>query len=935
MFTKFAKADVLEVKSAPAKARTASLAKFADFNDYKTDDGYIYVRVRAISSRVNKNNDGWPAAELQKSYRSFIGKPIFVDHHNTDPKRSRGVIVDAALHVEDSKTAALDPYYADAPEAHKPPTWIELLLEVDAKRFPRLAKAIVNGEIDSVSMGANVEMSKCSHCGNEAYSPEQFCKHVAAKGAYFDYIMPDGTKTSKRAYEDCHGVGFFEISFVFDPADETALVNDIKTSSRLQMIAAIQHEGQYPADDPYGERGYYDPNDPMQEQDYGDYSSPQMTEDQKVYQWRVEQFQAMGYSEEEAHVLAGQGNDWHDYEKLIGNGASPEQAHAIVSKIVEAEYKYVKKHGDKWVITQKGTGKVLSEHDSEEEAKSAFRAMEMHMHGATTFDTDYGPYQSAPCSCGPTETNRFGNCANCGRPKPSNLPAQTQPSQAWDEVGGGRLAHKTADQNPIPQSEMTTAPEKVDTLRQEQVCPICGSDMEDGICEVCNYEEPPEGFDNPDLSKAKEVDQQIHEQDAQQAAQGVQGPNDVEPTPNGPAQPMPSGAMPATSSTEKSAGSGAVSSEKTSANNGRVNTQERPILPVTRQLTDKPVAPKTIVKSPQKVESNRKDNDNNMTDTIKTADGAKAQGEGVQAENRVDVLGVGAVSGDPLSGIEHENVESDTGDFVAPHTDTWSDGEGDALGQQDPVTSEVFEGGGQGTGNAVGVSSPPPHNSATKTACGCCEDCGGPGCDHHENEKESSTRTADSSGDLGGPMGEAVGEGKGEKGGPTWDTSDAGFPDHDPARVDLFAPLKEEVGEGTKTFPGDDFHITDPVTKGQNANELGGPIGVAVAKAKAVYAKAFKVAEAEIALGLALAEKKFERVAELENLPEESLDGQLETLSKVRTAGLAKPKTSSQKTASAAQGTGTAFPSFSKNASIDIEAHAVSDDEFADSLTLG
>jgi hypothetical protein len=41
---------------------------------------------------------------------------------------------------------------------------------------------------------------------------------------------------------------------------------------------------------------------------------------------------------------------------------------------------YIQKRGDKWVILQKGTGKVLSEHDSEEKADAAFRAMEMHKH---------------------------------------------------------------------------------------------------------------------------------------------------------------------------------------------------------------------------------------------------------------------------------------------------------------------------------------------------------------------------------------------------------------------------------------------------------------------------------------------------------------------------------------------------------------------------
>lgn len=43
--------------------------------------------------------------------------------------------------------------------------------------------------------------------------------------------------------------------------------------------------------------------------------------------------------------------------------------------------KYIKKDGDDWVITQKGTGKVLSRHDSEEKAEASFRAMMESKHG--------------------------------------------------------------------------------------------------------------------------------------------------------------------------------------------------------------------------------------------------------------------------------------------------------------------------------------------------------------------------------------------------------------------------------------------------------------------------------------------------------------------------------------------------------------------------
>jgi hypothetical protein len=142
-FTKYASyevSEILDVRGAATQQRTATLDKFADYRDYRTDDGYLYARIIAISSRVNKNNDGWPSVELaggeefwnkhvapalEKSgsvvleadpkmktgYSVFVGKPIFVDHNNSDTKRARGVIADAKLRVQSGKTSGLDPYY--------------------------------------------------------------------------------------------------------------------------------------------------------------------------------------------------------------------------------------------------------------------------------------------------------------------------------------------------------------------------------------------------------------------------------------------------------------------------------------------------------------------------------------------------------------------------------------------------------------------------------------------------------------------------------------------------------------------------------------------------------------------------------------------------------------------------------------------------------
>jgi len=866
VFRKFAKLQVLEVKSAAAKVADMTLSAFDDLGDYKTDDGFLYVRVRAISSRVNKNNDGWPAAELKKSYRTFVGKPLFVDHHNSDPRKARGVVVDAALHEDDDteRTAKLDPYYASAPAEHLPATWIELLLEVDAKRFPKLAKAVIDGDIDGVSMGANVERSKCSHCGNWATSPEEYCQHVRSKGAYFDRRNPDGTKTSARAYEDCYDIGFFELSFVFDPADETALISEKRLARRqaqvevyaeeygprtaMRRVAAARREAGFEDWSPEEAATSVDPARFYAVTDTNNFYENQPTEGfatrDEGLQWA--QSNEPTLNDDMGAIMSGQeiidavtqvAAEYpmkpgpYDQEADVGMGL-PDDPRAEPAEEPAAEVPAMEADGGEtaWKVEQL-TRAGLDPESAERVAidpSADWRAIVKALEGGAD----------------PATAVRLASQLAWIRPV-------TDDEFMFAEKGSVRTADlQDSGQNPPPQSEMTTAPEEVDTLRQDKVCPICGSDMEDGICEVCNYEEPPEGFDNPDLEKAKETDLKDDQEDAQAAAQeqGV--------APGGPAAPSPgegpqSGAagapgmvQPVQSSYALVSAAPAFSKSAASVTSGRTNTQERPILPATRKLTDRPKN-QTTVKDPKKpVESNRKESDMTET-TLKTADGATPVGEGVAADKRVDVEGVGAVTGDPLSGIDHENVEKDTGDFTAPDTDTWSGEEGDSLPAADGVTSEVSD-------NLFSVA------SADKTA-----------------EVET------------------INEGN---------ESAAGFPDHDPAHVDLEALLAEEVGDRTETdSTGTAFRSLEqaaPVTHDGEAAE-GGPIGETLASveaAKEQIFKAVKVAEAEVGLGLTDADQKMERVAELESSSAEALDATLETLARVKTAGLRRP-TSERRTA--------------------------------------
>ncbi|MET7363257.1 hypothetical protein ABZS76_33135 [Streptomyces sp. NPDC005562] len=178
---------------------------------YEARPGYLYVRSRAISSRCNDNHDEFPATEIAAAYRTFVGKPVFVNHHNENHRRARGVIIDAALHEDRNPDGT-------------PDTWAEVLMEIDAKQFPKLAKAILDGHVDRTSMGCDVERSVCSACGNVATTPAEYCAHIPGlKGKRIFRHTASGQRVGELVRETCYGLSFFENSVLVEPpADPTA-----------------------------------------------------------------------------------------------------------------------------------------------------------------------------------------------------------------------------------------------------------------------------------------------------------------------------------------------------------------------------------------------------------------------------------------------------------------------------------------------------------------------------------------------------------------------------------------------------------------------------------------------------------------------------------------------------------------------------------------
>lgn len=409
---------------------------------------------------------------------------------------------------------------------------------------------------------------------------------------------------------------------------------------------------------------------------------------------------------------------------------------------------------------------------------------------------------------------------------------------------------------------METAPQAVDTLREEEICPVCGSDFEQGHqCEVCGYVAPPDGLDNPDLQKSQEE-------------------NPLEqPDPQMPADPQ----VPPTSTNVGNPGMptnpGVSANVKIDMSNswklfhpriaGRINPVEKPIVagnpPASNEPSEtivqdqtQPVTSRTAASMIAAV--NNKENMMSRTSadapTADTRADKRTDVEGVggvydgsneeasKADAQVDVEGVGGtgvegVAADRTDSIEEtsENAGFDKKKNIeGTPTQTWPN-----KNQHTPVTREPFPASEDGVKKSHDDSPFPPDN----------ENIGG-------GSANQGTQPVD-------PVGKAQ------------------------DRVDVLEHVTSPANNSgpTKTWSGTDGNgVTkqrDPVTN----ETLVGDDNINLFKDSHIF-QAFKLADLEIELGLLNSEYKYARVAELGNETPETIKAQITTLAKVRSAGLRK-----------------------------------------------
>lgn len=180
---------------------------------------YILTPVIVMPSDLpNRNKVAFPLKELVRfnpetglqAYKTWKGKPTYLEHRNNDITKSYGVIVDSFMRK-------LSGWSDDK-------VWkVILLLAFDRTKHPDVVNNILQGESNSYSMGAWVEHYECSYCGAKLGE----CDHLIEGVHYGKNRAPSMYELNgKLVFPNCCGIQGFETSNVSTPAFISAISDE-------------------------------------------------------------------------------------------------------------------------------------------------------------------------------------------------------------------------------------------------------------------------------------------------------------------------------------------------------------------------------------------------------------------------------------------------------------------------------------------------------------------------------------------------------------------------------------------------------------------------------------------------------------------------------------------------------------------------------------
>ncbi len=188
---------------------------------FQIDRRYDDFLITPDSSKyVNNNQDSWERKLLLACFRTFIGGENYVEHLQI-PELSKGKIIDAAARdIGDT-------------------IYVDLLVATDLRHQP-LIRAIESRQLQTLSMGCQVQFTICSKCGNVAQDETQLCPHIRyLKGNTFI----DGLGRVRKIAELCGHVNaepgsvkFIEASWVANPAFIGAVLRNILSAGEKELL---------------------------------------------------------------------------------------------------------------------------------------------------------------------------------------------------------------------------------------------------------------------------------------------------------------------------------------------------------------------------------------------------------------------------------------------------------------------------------------------------------------------------------------------------------------------------------------------------------------------------------------------------------------------------------------------------------------------------
>jgi hypothetical protein len=188
------------------------------------DDYVLAVFPICPSDTPNRNGIGFPLSELTRfqpppisrmAYKAWTGCPVHYEHRNEIHEDAYGVILDTSLHkIKGYGNGKL---------------WKVMgLIAIDKTKYPEMAQRVLDGDIDTGSMGAYVDTFSCSYC-NAPMTKTHFCNHVHPSNDIDWKELKDYDGSTHIAFRNAHGLSPLEYSLVESPAWVSSLSDHILT----------------------------------------------------------------------------------------------------------------------------------------------------------------------------------------------------------------------------------------------------------------------------------------------------------------------------------------------------------------------------------------------------------------------------------------------------------------------------------------------------------------------------------------------------------------------------------------------------------------------------------------------------------------------------------------------------------------------------------